>query len=59
MSLTARNKSIGNYSLRSESHEGKGYSTTRNTYLNAECYESREKELLDRMALTRYKYTRE
>lgn len=46
MSLTARNKSIGNYSLRSESPEGKRDSSTRNTYFNAECYESREKELL-------------
>ena len=40
MSMTAQNKSIGNYSLRSESHEGKRDSTTS---LNAECYESREK----------------
>lgn len=43
MSLTARQLLA---TKTAESHEGKRYSTTRKRYLNAECYESREKELL-------------
>ena len=37
-------------SIRESRRKEKRDSTTRKTYLNAECYESREKELLDRMA---------